>query len=178
MKFYRAAFPVAGLAGLISASASVFAQPGISSCASIENAQARLECYDQVVEETRDLPVLRIPRNSQATPAAESNSESESVTEMNPRNEFGLDIKPEQEQEKKPEMVMPDSLTLVVKNARHNDFTGWTIEFNDGSTWKQVGTDSYRIRKGESYNVQRGALGSYFLSSQGNNRKIRVKRVE
>jgi hypothetical protein len=97
---------------------------------------------------------------------------------MNPRNEFGLDIKPEQEQEKKPEMVMPDSLTLVVKNARHNDFTGWTIEFNDGSTWKQVGTDSYRIRRGEPYNVQRGALGSYFLSSQGNNRKIRVKRVE
>ena len=150
-------------------------QGGIASCADIDNAQERLACYDRAAEGGSDLPVVRLPRNTR--PAATETAPVDTAGTSQPtarQDEFGLELK----QERQRDTGGPDSRTYRVLAARHNDFTGWTIEFDGGGVWKQVGTDDYRIEVGETYTVSRASFNSFMLSNSRNNRKIRITRVE
>ena len=152
-------------------SPTAMSQGSLASCADIEDAQERLTCYDRVAENTSNLPVVRLPRST-------SQQATETVanprTTMQPRrDEFGLEMKQERQQSRG-----PDTRTFSVLSAQHNDFTGWTIEFDGGGIWKQVGTDDLRIEVGERYTVRRATFNSYMLSSEGNNKKIRITRLE
>lgn len=55
---------------------------------------------------------------------------------------------------------------------------GWTIRLEDGTVWRQTGTDSfYRTPKaGLAAVVKRGALGSFILRVEGSP-GVKVKRV-
>jgi hypothetical protein len=152
-------------------SPTVMSQGSLASCADIEDAQERLTCYDRAAENASTLPVIRLPRNT---------SQQSTETVANPRtaaqprrDEFGLEMKQERQQNRG-----PDTRTFTVLSARHNDFTGWTIEFDGAGIWKQVGTDDFSIEVGERYTVRRATFSSYMLSREGNNKKIRITRVE
>lgn len=67
---------------------------------------------------------------------------------------------------------------FTVASARHNDFTGWTMTFENGQTWTQVGTDRYRIKKGEKYSITRAAFNSFLLGNLEDNRSIRISRID
>ena len=159
------------LMGPILTSGFALGQSSITECADIENAQARLNCYDRVSENVRDLPVIRVPRNTNTVPQSDVDAP---VASSAVQDEFGLD----ETKKKKQRESGPDSRSYRVLSAKHNDFTGWTIEFEGGGIWKQVGTKSYDIEVGELYTIQRRSFGSYQLSSSRNNRKIRVSRTE
>ena len=146
-------------------------QGNIVSCAIIEDAQERLACYDRAADNVSNLPVVRLPRSSQQ-PATEGPAVSDSAPQTR-QDEFGLELKQERQRD-----TGPDSRSYRVVAARHNDFTGWTIEFEGGGVWKQVGTDDYKIEVGERYTVSRATFNSYMLSNSENNRKIRITRVE
>jgi len=146
-------------------------QSSITECADIDNAQARLNCYDRVSENVKELPVVRVPRNMNSEPQPRLDSPLASTAVQ---DEFGLDEAKKQKQRESE----PDSRSYRVLSAKHNDFTGWTIEFEGGGIWKQVGTESYDIEVGGLYTIQRRSFGSYQLSSSRNNRKIRVSRTE
>jgi|SRR6056300_210662 hypothetical protein len=146
-------------------------QSSITECADIDNAQARLNCYDRVSENVKELPVVRVPRNRNSEPQPRLDAPLPSTAVQ---DEFGLDEAKKQKQRESE----PDSRSYRVLSAKHNDFTGWTIEFEGGGIWKQVGTESYDIEVGGLYTIQRRSFGSYQLSSSRNNRKIRVSRTE
>jgi len=146
-------------------------QSSITECADIDNAQARLNCYDRVSENVKELPVVRVPRNRNSEPQPRLDAPLPSTAVQ---DEFGLDEAKKQKQRESE----PDSRSYRVLSAKHNDFTGWTIEFEGGGIWKQVGTESYDIEVGGLYIIQRRSFGSYQLSSSRNNRKIRVSRTE
>lgn len=150
-----------------------FAQGGITSCAGIQDAEERLACYDRAAESSANLPVVRLPRSSRPAPEAETASEGAATREVEPQDDFGLELK--QERQRDPG---PDTRSYRVLAATHNDFTGWTIEFEGGGTWKQVGTDDYDINIGERYTINRATFNSFMLSNSKNNRKIRITRVE
>ena len=149
-----------------------YSQGGLASCAEIENAQERLACYDKAAESGNNLPVVRLPRNTRPDTADTAPAENASQPAER-RDEFGLELKQERQRD-----TGPDSRSYRVLAARHNDFTGWTIEFEGGGTWKQVGTDDYDIEVGETYTIRRGTFNSYMLSNSNNNKKIRITRVE
>jgi len=147
-------------------------QGGLASCADIDNAQERLACYDRAAEDASNLPVVRLPRNTRQ-PAAETAATQDNVQQQQRQDEFGLELKRERQQNRG-----PDTRSYTVLSARHNDFTGWTIEFDGGGTWKQVGTDDFDIKVGQRYTVRRATFNSYMLSREGSNKKIRITRVE
>jgi len=143
------------------------AQDNVTSCADIEDAEERLSCYDRVAEATRNMPVVRLPRVERTTTApVTSGNESQGTSVRGDSFGYGKQLDGAR------------TRTFRVAAASHNDFTGWTIEFDNGSTWKQVGTDDYRIVVGEQYSVRRNSFNSYMLSNSENNRKIRISRVD
>ena len=153
---------------------TVNGQANIGACAGIENAQERLACYDRATESASQLPVVRIPRSTRPAPQPESRpAESRTAADVVGQDDFGLELKQERQSD-----PGSDSRTYTVVAARRNDFTGWTITFQGGGTWRQVGTDDYRITVGEQYTIQRASMNSYFLSNFRNNNKIRITRVE
>ena len=151
----------------------VAAQSSLTDCAAIEEAQARLSCYDSVSENAKSLPVLRIPRSTQPRSTTEITPTDSSSTSSAVQDQFGLELK-----QSKNTNRGPDVRNYRVVAAKHNDFTGWTIEFDKGGTWKQVGTDDYNIKVGEVYTVRRASFNSYFLSNSNNNRKIKITRTQ
>lgn len=160
-----------GLLMMLTPQYQLLAQENLTSCAAIGNAEERLACYDRAAEATRDLPVVRLPRTARTEPR--STSEEPAAPATTRQDEFGLELKQERISN-----AGPDSRTYTVLAASHNDFTGWTIEFDGGGIWKQVGTDDYNIEVGERYTVSRATFNSFLLSNGTNNRKIRITRVE
>lgn len=88
---------------------------------------------------------------------------------------FGLQsaktAEPEQEQQL-------DNIVATVVVAAHSPFTGWIITFDNGQSWKQIGTDSFAIRKGDSCTIERAVLDSFRLKCGDRARQIRVVREE
>lgn len=150
------------------------AQTTLASCADIENATDRLACYDRAAESAGDLPVVRLPRNPRPEPAAPvADNPRRDNAAATRQDDFGLELK-----QQRKENSGPDTRSYRVLAASHNDFTGWTIEFEGGGKWKQVGTDDYDVNVGEVYTVRRATFNSYFLANNRNNKKIRITRVE
>lgn len=149
-----------------------WAQTTLAGCSEIEDADARLACYDEAAASTKNLPVVRLPRS--ARPAAPSTQapNQEARQSQASGDDFGLELKKDRNNERE------QTRTYRVAAASHNDFTGWTIEFEDGGTWKQVGTEDYDIVVGERYTIRRASFNSFQLSSGKSNKKIRVTRVE
>lgn len=151
------------------------AQTGLQECAAISDDDARLACYDRHLEAAspasrEKLPVFRLPGTGDsetARPPAEDAEDSAGETARS--DNFGLEDKGQADD---------GTRTFQVKAARHNQFTGWTIEFENGQIWRQVGTENYTIREGERYTIQRAMFNSFLLGSDRNNRKIRVTRIE
>ena len=75
----------------------------------------------------------------------------------------------------KPEEV--DRLTVTVSSAARNALGKWFIKLDDGALWRQ--TDDNEIdsppRKGSKATIRKGALGSFFMSIDGQP-SVRVHR--
>ena len=154
--------------GLAAFSLTSLGQVSIASCADIEDSAARLACYDEATSAIQSLPVIRLPRAS-VTSSSEASNDAP-ATSSSRGDDFGLELRDDGGR------VAERSYRVVAAN--RNDFTGWTIEFENGAKWRQVGTDKYDIEVGDTYTVRRGALNSFLLSNSKNNRKIRIKRFE
>lgn len=152
-----------GLVGLSSISFAISAQENtIVSCADIKDSESRLSCYDKAAELSRDLPVVRLPRGEYSSPSSGSEPAPARV------DQFGFG--------RKGDGARTRSYRVV--EAKHNDFTGWTIEFDNGSIWKQVGAEDFRIEIGSLYSIRRNSFNSYMLSNEKDNNKIRISRVD
>jgi len=94
----------------------------------------------------------------------------------NPTEEsFGLENKAESVAEAPEEIA---NVVAKVTTATHSDFTGWTISFDNGQSWKQIGTDRFDVNEGDSCTISRGLLNSFRLQCGSIERKIRVTRSE
>ncbi len=74
-----------------------------------------------------------------------------------------------------PEGQLANIIATVVK-ATHSPFTGWIITFDNGQSWKQIGTDSFALREGDSCTIERAVLDSFRLKCGDRARQIRVAR--
>lgn len=169
-----------------SATAQDVLRDELNACNAIPDSQERLSCFEALADEPRpDTPVAATPpreepREEEATEPARSSAQL-ATPATQPGNAgagsddagFGL----EHRQPKAPDSK-PETQQLTVSEARHNDFTGWTIAFENGQIWRQIGTDRYDIQVGETYSIQRASFNSFLLGNNRNNRKMRVSRVE
>ena len=69
-----------------------------------------------------------------------------------------------------------DKVVAKVSAARKNPFKKYIITLDNGQVWKQFDSTSLKIAVGETVEIKRGSLGTFFLGKDGVHKRLRVKR--
>lgn len=176
----------AGLA-LLSGRAAAQAPDAMTDCTAIEDDAERLECFDRLTRAEQPKPPAApesppAPATQPETPAATAEppvaetrepAETPRADAEAPVDDFGL--------ERKRELVGPDRFLASVVGG----FQGWggyektVFVLDNGQVWEQVGFEKFRYGGPDRVvEIRRGALGSFLLSPEGLNRKVRVRRLK
>jgi hypothetical protein len=150
-------------AALLLSGAALADDAGLARCRAITDAAARLACYDALPPgETRSAPAGAGQAQPQPQPAAKPP----------PAATFGLE-----------ERVPPKDMLDQIDSQIQGKFEGWLpnsfFKLANGQVW-QVADGSTRYYDLESPKVQirRGVLGAFYLNLDGDNRTVRVRRVQ
>ncbi|WP_341502403.1 hypothetical protein [Gallaecimonas sp. GXIMD4217] len=71
-----------------------------------------------------------------------------------------------------------ESLTALVADAKRNAYGKLSIRLDNGQLWKQTDGGRFSLEAGDKVVLDKGALGSVFLSKAGETRRIKVKRIK
>lgn len=137
-------------------------------CRAEQNALRRLTCYDSIQVVTAgnsSANAAVMSAKTVSTPTTHTNAEKRSGSD------FGIE-------HRKVEEEIQEKVYMSVKNVRYNPHKELIIEFDNGQTWRQNGTEQYKISAGEQHYIKRGVLNSFFLGNDKNNRTIRVRREQ
>ena len=156
----------------------------LTECRAMSNGVERLACYDAInitdlsdkrpMPEQMDKTIPQIAREKrqQAQEAASPQPEQAvaSATKTNPQSQFGLKVKSEVQALE----VISDTVVEVTKSARGKK----VIHMKSGAVWQQVDSAYFKLEDGMRVYIECGALGSFYLSHEGVNRRIKVKRIK
>ncbi|NVK58056.1 MAG: hypothetical protein HWE26_20865 [Alteromonadaceae bacterium] len=137
-----------------------------SQSASISKAKAKLNVPAEHAETSTEL------KKEQPLAVARAN---EAVTERkgsqaDPANEFGLAPKSPVEEIQR--------ITSTVTNVKSGPLGRRSVYLKNGSVWKQTDSSRMRLKNGQDVYVERGLLGSFYMSYDGVNSRIKVKRIK
>lgn len=160
----------------LSAAASASAEETLLGCRAIDDAGARLACYDRVVDRVsaKVAPVAPPTEPRASSPAS-------GAADERPRRERTFGRSPQataRELEESYGIETADELTAQVTAVRRGPDRLYVITLENGQVWRQAEAASFVIRAGDSAEIEAGALGAYYLRRNGKGRAIRVKRVE
>lgn len=143
----------------------------IINCQSITSNEQRLACFDRIelVVAKSAAPVA----TPVATAVAESASSAVATAPYQATEEFGLEHKRVQQAVKK-----LDKLSLKLKSVKTNKRDLLVFTFTNGQVWRQSSKEFFSPQLGATFQIQRGALGAFYLNKKGTNRKIRVVREQ
>ena len=71
-----------------------------------------------------------------------------------------------------------EKLYFKVAEINTNPYGAFTITLTNGQVWKQTESDRYRINKGQTIYIEKGALSSFLLGTDDRNSTTRVKRIK
>lgn len=149
-------------------------EDALQACTQQDNALKRLVCYDKITKSLNQYSgtdkALEI---GQPIAPIETNVNHSPVSAQAPQehSDFGL------ERQKALENVN-DKLTSAVANVMADPYGKLTVTLNNGQVWKQSDSTRIKLDSGDTVTVERAALGSFMLSKEGQNKRIRVKRVK
>ena len=135
-------------------------------CRAEQNALRRLTCYDSIqhtAAQQNNTAVQALP--VQAAPAAKATVKADSS------DSFGMEHKQNSDDS-------AEQLAVTVKSLRYSPRKELIVEFDNGQRWRQLGSDYYSIKVGQQHRIKRGALNSFFLANDNNNRTIRIRREQ
>lgn len=140
----------------------------LTACRSITSPDERLACFDRetatldAAERSGDVVVVDRAQVSEARRAL-----------------FGLSLPRFTLLDRGPAPEVIDRVSSTIKTARQVGQGAWLFDLEDGSTWLQVDREplNSRARPGQTVEIRRGAIGTYFLSVNGA-RSLRVRRQQ
>ena len=150
----------------------------LQACSFIENDFNRLLCYDNTVagkpltrpneKKTLTPPkaVTNITPNVSAPVAAVAPAEPVAKTA-----DFGLEHKEVSEEK---DTQIKAAVTSLEKAA----YGELIITLDNKQQWRQIGSDSMRLKESDTITISRGVFNSFLLRKDGQNRSIRVKRTQ
>ena len=143
----------------------------LSKCRQIKQDLPRLVCYDQIgspapaaqpvivtadaVSDTEQLTTVTV-----AAPQATATAEQK----------FGI------EHRAAPPTDLPEAVSVVLAKVTKAPRGELVFSFDNGQVWRQVNKESFVAKAGETYQLTRGVLNSFFLGQQDSPRKTRVRR--
>ncbi|MBT1064155.1 hypothetical protein KJY73_11250 [Bowmanella sp. Y26] len=155
----------------------------VQACSQEQDSLKRLVCYDKVAKELRQYSDLDKPSSPQpivnAQPAVSKAQPQMSspkhhaqpeATMSNVEKNFGMEEKISREES-------ADKILVTLQDKDRDNYGKWVLTMTNGQVWKQADTGRFPLPDGQLY-IERGMLGSFFLSSESVNRKIRVKRIK
>jgi hypothetical protein len=158
---------------VLAASSGVRAQDAnsMARCADIEDADARLACYDEAFGQGRSPgPAAEAPRKAAEEAADDATSGSEPLPLTDQVGAGQLDRKD------RPELEVERFEGRVVECKRDSRNT-WYFYFDNGQVWKQRSNTRFKKREcGFTVTISRDSFG-YTMQIEGETKKLRVGRV-
>lgn len=147
-------------------------------CRNTDNSLKRLMCFDKVAKSLNqydgvnaEIGQLQTYRGAANNSKATSPAAKPSRLTSQPENEFGLEHKRDLTKEASEILVSIKSLKKSLRDK-------YVISFSDGSVWQQTDDTYMKLKEGQPVAVERGLLGAFFLSVEGLNKRMKVKRVK
>jgi hypothetical protein len=148
-------------------------------CAKIDKDLTRLNCFDQLAKsfitpsentDIQSIEVVKLPVLIQKeNPVISSIQDNEKKQFIDNFGSSHLKKDTVNDEEK--------SMILTVAGVKKNTDKKLYFTFENGQIWKQMDNVRFKIKAGEKAKLKEGALGAVYLKKLGNNRSIRVKRV-
>lgn len=157
-------------------------------CATVDNSLRRLVCYDRLSSEVQlfeDVPVPSDIVNSRKRYSAPKSQSEQPHIERDSKDDFGLTG--QQTQRKSEDFGLPPRKELKetdkkkyynVAKVSINNRKLMVITMTNGQVWKQKELERYKIKEGDVVYIERGALGSFWLSKDDVRKRIRIKRIK
>jgi hypothetical protein len=156
------------LAGGLVSSARADEPGGPHECAAIENASARLACYDRWF--TPPVTPAEAPEDDDGTAVAGPAS--------SPADQFGLTRAQIEAREPEHHEQRLDRIEARVTGIRYPSTGERIITLDNGQVWRQTeATVRGPVREGDLVTIRRGALGSFKLVTPGG-ASLGVRRIE
>ena len=147
-------------------------------CRNTDNSLKRLICYDNIAKslnqydgtsaQVSQLQAYRSEAATQPRPQVEANRQPEA---SEPKNDFGLEHRRDLSAE-------ASEVSLTIASFKDSLRGKKIITFSDGSVWQQSDSAYLKIEEGQQVSIERGLLGSFYLSVEGINKRMKVKRVK
>ena len=151
----------------------------MAKCRNTDNSLKRLMCYDGVAKsldqydgvnaQVGQIKVYKPNNKAQAVPSSAPAVQRAQSSE--PSNDFGLEHKRDLT-EAASEIAV--TINAIKKNLRDK----YVLTFSDGSVWQQTDQTYLKLKEGQTVSVERGLLGAFYLSVEGLNKRMKVKRVK
>ncbi len=167
-KMKKQLLPLLALLSVPIANANEVNLQALQACTFVENDFNRLLCYDNIMA---GKPLSKPVTTSQSLKDAAPASIAESKNTAKAKNEdFGLEHKEAAKDN-------DDEITAVISSIEEAPYGELIINLENGQQWRQVGSDSIRLRANDTVEITRGMFNSFLLKKAGYNRSIRVKRT-
>jgi hypothetical protein len=143
----------------------------LRACAALKADAERLACYD------REVPRLLSAPTTTAPTAASVAASAAAAPGPTPEQRFGLATEKLSEKYPVPKESAPlRDLTAHVLHSTRLPSGNFLIELDNDQVWWQIDTDvNLHLRTGAAVTIEPGAIGSYWLKSDG--RGAHVKRI-
>lgn len=176
--------------GLLALTTPVFAQnlpPGIIACAIERKDSARLACFDRevarLVQQSAGVapaPSASVPAAPAAPPVAVTPPAAPAappVAATSTADEFGMsgEMARKRREEREKDAPPPAELRAAVTKISTKPYGEYVLELDNGQVWEQPERkNTFSIKQGEGVKITRGALGSFFLTTDsGASTKVR-----
>ncbi|GAA61005.1 hypothetical protein P20652_2879 [Pseudoalteromonas sp. BSi20652] len=144
----------------------------LQACSFIENDFNRLLCYDNTIAgKSLTKPTITktlTPPTANNVPQVVAAAPIQAKAKA---DNFGLEHK-EDHTEKDSEIK---AIITSVDKAPYGELI---ITLDNNQKWRQIGSDSMRLKESDSITISRGVFNSFLLSKDSQNRSIRVKRTK
>ncbi|NMH60106.1 hypothetical protein [Alteromonas ponticola] len=147
-------------------------------CSNVDNSLQRLVCFDKVAKDVQQYSGVEeaikrgysVPAGSVSAPRPAPRKSIETVTPAAEATPFGLEPKEQGEE--------IEEISATVASLDKAPRGELIITLSDGSVWRQRDSTHYKLKSGDVVNIERGMLGSFYLSKPDQNKRIKVKRTK
>jgi len=170
----RLTWIAASTAALLCFLAQAGIEQELAQCASLTDKLDRLICYDELAAKVSHVKAPQVSP-AEVTTVVAAAPVAKSV-QVDPAADFGADnLESTIQASKKNEVA---KIFLTISEVEKDPYGALKISFNNGQVWKQTDSRNFRLKSGQKVYIEKAALGSFLLGTEGRNSTIRVKRLQ
>ena len=139
----------------------------LEQCRSFTQTEQRLACYDAINTSPTNLTAATViaAELAQTKPVVTAEVDEKTI-----ESQFG--------HERKQAVNTIEQITSIVRKVSYSLRKELIVEFENDQVWRQTNSSFYPINVGEEHHIKRGAVGSFYLANDKNNRTLKVRRVD